>query len=169
MASRCGCNLCNVYIVYMWKKSSVFSHESAQRNVAGHLKTFFCISLYIYIHHFAHGPQNIFFSNSLYCATGLHINWRISKQMQRYKWLWVGHFIGCYRGWGNLAKILVSQKSVTANSLTPGRCGTNVKYVIFKHMSMSCPCEYFHHVPVLTNIYAVIWRCSTTLDQYVFS
>ena len=26
-----------IYIVYMWQKSSVFSHESAQRNVAGHL------------------------------------------------------------------------------------------------------------------------------------
>ena len=26
-----------IYIVYMWQKSSVFSHGSAQRNVAGHL------------------------------------------------------------------------------------------------------------------------------------
>ena len=26
-----------IYIVYMWQKSSVFSHESAQRNVAGRL------------------------------------------------------------------------------------------------------------------------------------
>ena len=26
-----------IYIVHMWQKSSVFFHESAQRNVAGHL------------------------------------------------------------------------------------------------------------------------------------
>ena len=26
-----------IYIVYMWQMSSVFSHESAQRNDAGHL------------------------------------------------------------------------------------------------------------------------------------
>ena len=27
-----------IYILYIWQKSSVFSHESAQRNVAGHLE-----------------------------------------------------------------------------------------------------------------------------------
>ena len=49
--------------MYMWQMSSVFSHESAQRNDAGHLidknvfkndrvvlKTFLSLSLYIYDH-----------------------------------------------------------------------------------------------------------------------
>ena len=52
-----------IYIMYMWQMSSVFSHESAQRNDAGHLidkdvpkndrvvlKTFLSIYIYMYIY-----------------------------------------------------------------------------------------------------------------------
>ena len=47
----CVSNLNHIYIVYMWQMSSVFSHESAQRNDAGHLIYQWWPSLlYIYIY-----------------------------------------------------------------------------------------------------------------------